>query len=592
MEDDLDKPVLPPDPQDRIFRPEPAGRPAPDAEALSFTVRWARRLPARWARNGAIFGALTIFARYGDSYIHQRPSVLAYFLGVMLTTAVVFAFIAFLLGLFARLSLSPIDTRHLTDCVSTIPLKWTVGALVVGFLIILSDVIFQWRAAVRGSETSVSIAYDVGYVAGTALVSTAIGLITGFISWRGLKRAIADDTVGFVPNMPTATIEGGVETGMIQSGNNVAAPDPKDRIRTFRPEMRRGFTWQRTSLVLALVAALAVIGGVSAFLNRAPPSIVSYEAFARLGPEAKVSAQRLIDEPCNRTLASTLVDDLLKKAEYAAIIGFAEKTGAKCGLDDELLESLYAAHEQSSDFIDAEHDAGELIKRDPADRSVYAWRAEAREALGNFEGAYSDFKISLSLYIDPSNVDVSVYYDVARLAAQAGHYCDAVLTLRDYVAFNPEQRRTQQIATLMRDWQQKGACPPLNGTGTAFLRFDAHAAAIIVPVSVNGVSARMILDTGASRTLLSKQLAASAGIEQSDVQGAVVDTANGRTWVSGGRANFISLGNARLSGVPVFIQPSTSSAFGEGADGLLGLSFLGNFRVRINAGALEIGPVE
>src|SRR5208282_526522 len=145
---------------------------------------------------------------------------------------------------------------------------------------------------------------------------------------------------------------------------------------------------------------------------------------------------------------------------------------------------------------------------------------------------------------------------------------------------------------LMRGWQNEGSCAPSSGTGSALLRFDPNATAIVVPVEVNGVSARMILDTGASRTALSKQLASRAGIEPSGPQGAIVLTPLGKTWLPGGRADHISLGGASLSDVPVFIQNSADRSFGDGVDGLLGLSFLGNFHVRIDRGALELRPTE
>ena len=144
----------------------------------------------------------------------------------------------------------------------------------------------------------------------------------------------------------------------------------------------------------------------------------------------------------------------------------------------------------------------------------------------------------------------------------------------------------------MRGWQSEGSCAPLTGTGSALLRFDPNAAAIIVSVKINGVPARMIVDTGATRTTLSKQFASRAGIEPDGPQGAIVTTALGKTWLPGGRADHISLGGAGLSDVPVFIQTSDDGSFGDGVDGLLGLSFLGNFLVRIGAGALELRPSE
>lgn len=102
----------------------------------------------------------------------------------------------------------------------------------------------------------------------------------------------------------------------------------------------------------------------------------------------------------------------------------------------------------------------------------------------------------------------------------------------------------------------------------------------------------MILDTGASRTVVTQGLAAEAGIQASAPQGAIVTTANGMTWTPGGRARSISLGEARLSDVPVFISNSASQSFGDGVDGLLGLSFLGNFRVRVGGSTLEPRPLQ
>jgi clan AA aspartic protease (TIGR02281 family) len=345
-------------------------------------------------------------------------------------------------------------------------------------------------------------------------------------------------------------------------------------------------------LVMMVTAALAVAAGLLVYLNREPEYPISTEVFARLPPKAQQWVRRLKDEPCNRTLATQLVDVLLDQAEYGSIISFSDQTETKCGPNEELLVAVFTARLRSSNFVGAERTADKLVAEYPADPNVYGWRAQPREKRNNFAGAYADMRTALSLFLDPSDVALSVYYDLARLAAKAGHPCEAVVTLRDYIAFDPEKRRTQQLTTLMRGWQQDGSCAPLSGTGSALLRFDPNATAIIVSVEVNGVPARMIVDTGASRTALSKQLASRAGIEPSGPQGAVVTTPMGKTWLPGGRADHISLGGARLSDVPVFIQNSASGSFGDGVDGLLGLSFLGNFHVRISGGALELRPTE
>ncbi|WP_281349314.1 retropepsin-like aspartic protease family protein [Parvibaculum sedimenti] len=108
---------------------------------------------------------------------------------------------------------------------------------------------------------------------------------------------------------------------------------------------------------------------------------------------------------------------------------------------------------------------------------------------------------------------------------------------------------------------------------------------------MNGIEARMIIDTGASRTSLTRSFAARAGIEPVKDDGSIAHTANGAIWVMGGRAKVISLGDARASNIPVFIQTVEQKGFGPGIDGLLGLSFLGNFKFTVNDGVLELQPL-
>ena len=155
------------------------------------------------------------------------------------------------------------------------------------------------------------------------------------------------------------------------------------------------------------------------------------------------------------------------------------QTNAKCGLNEGLLADLFFAQMGSSDFAGAEKTTNLLVAEYPADPNVYGWRAQAREKLGDISGAYADMITALSLFPNPSTVSLSVHDDAARLAAKMGNFCDAVAILRDYIAFGPEKRRTQQLVTIMRNWQQKGQCPPLSGTGTALVRFDPNKTVIV-----------------------------------------------------------------------------------------------------------------
>jgi len=173
----------------------------------SFALQWTKELPGRWARNGAIFGAILVYARRDDSrsltYIFEDFSRLAFFLGSMVFIAGVFALIAYLLGLWARSSLSPIDEAHLAVSVKTIPRKWVIGTHVLGGLTILLDIIFEWRGQRFAlSGTPEAIVENVGHLVGMVTACVAVGLITGYISRRGLNKAIANDRLSIQPIAP------------------------------------------------------------------------------------------------------------------------------------------------------------------------------------------------------------------------------------------------------------------------------------------------------------------------------------------------------------------------------------------------------
>jgi clan AA aspartic protease (TIGR02281 family) len=320
-------------------------------------------------------------------------------------------------------------------------------------------------------------------------------------------------------------------------------------------------------------------------------SILGHGVLARLDSESRAIVQRLEDEPCNQGLASRLATRLVQQDEDKAVVTLFQNQARQCSANDALLPLVFSAQMKLSNFAEAEKSANAIIQQYPADPSAFGWRSEAREKRKNFSGAYADMRRAILLFPDPSNVAAQVYYDAARLAAKAGDPCTAVLTLRDYIAFGAQERRNQQLDRLMQGWQKQGSCPILSGVGCATLRYDTHATGIIVP-EVNGILAHMLLDTGASRTLVSPNLAKEADIKRSDLQNEVVTTANGQATVLVGRADKISLGGASLRNVPVYIQNSAAASLGDGIEGLLGLSFLGNFQIHIANGALELKPLQ
>jgi clan AA aspartic protease (TIGR02281 family) len=359
--------------------------------------------------------------------------------------------------------------------------------------------------------------------------------------------------------------------------------------------MRPGYpATNRWAKPVFLLVFLAVLGGAYFGYTRyraAVPadSAIPSEALLRLEPTLRTIALRLNTDPCNRTLSFEVTSGLLQNADYASVIRLGQSLRSKCGPNQDLLASIYTAQVLINDYVNAETTADDMVTAFPAAPTAYGWRSMAREKNGNLSGAYADMRVELSLFPDPKTIPLRSFYELAHLADGAGNPCEAIAVLRDYVAYDALNRQTQQISAMTSDWQKKGACPPQTGAGTALLHYDPRSGAIILPVEINGIVAKMAIDTGATRTVLTEDLASRAGIAHNDQVGAMITTANGQIWAASGRAKTVALGGARLNNVPVFVQ---KMGFGGGIEGLLGLSFLGNFQVRISGGTLELQPVK
>ena len=115
---------------------------------------------------------------------------------------------------------------------------------------------------------------------------------------------------------------------------------------------------------------------------------------------------------------------------------------------------------------------------------------------------------------------------------------------------------------------------------------------IVVQVLLNGsVDAHLILDTGATMTVLSYDLGIELGLlSGSDVSLNTVNTAGGSVQVSMTTVNSIHVGSAKASHVAVAIHDLPDAI--SGVSGLLGMSFLKNFEVTLDAdrGLLRLLP--
>jgi len=126
---------------------------------------------------------------------------------------------------------------------------------------------------------------------------------------------------------------------------------------------------------------------------------------------------------------------------------------------------------------------------------------------------------------------------------------------------------------------------PADRTAAEYLiPFESSAGGImLVDVLFNGhIRAKMVLDTGASVILISDVLAGRMrlGGEGDSRRRALLKTAGGEVEGRAVTIDRVEVGDAVRRSVPAAISPK-KEVF-EGFDGLLGLSFLGNFKMTID----------
>jgi clan AA aspartic protease (TIGR02281 family) len=127
--------------------------------------------------------------------------------------------------------------------------------------------------------------------------------------------------------------------------------------------------------------------------------------------------------------------------------------------------------------------------------------------------------------------------------------------------------------------------------GTGKLAADARTttvsirqlySAFLVPVKINGISATLVLDTGATQMLLKPEVAARAGLEVTSgapmVRGNVVG--GRRLTVPLVRARSVSVGDANVEDIDVGIYDALPGR--PEVDGLLGATFLHHFKFTVD----------
>jgi len=294
-------------------------------------------------------------------------------------------------------------------------------------------------------------------------------------------------------------------------------------------------------------------------------------------------------EKCDQRAIADL-GDALDKAGYrreaaTAHVRFSET----CGGHTPSLRSAVNILLKLSDYSGAIRIASSLISLEPFNDNGYFLRAVAYERSGSAKEAIDDYITAIELFGNKERISSVGYVGLARAYEKLGQFCDAITSIESWVALNPARNDTTQSRAMISDYAKKGNCEFAVGKEETFAVSRPHNVVRLV-VSVNGVRGNFVLDTGATFVSLRNSFAQKAKVEIDTESAVRLNTANGVGEGRRGRAAAIQLRSLRAKDVPVVVQEDAKGRYGDGIDGLLGMSFLARFKLTIDAHTVKIAP--
>lgn len=350
------------------------------------------------------------------------------------------------------------------------------------------------------------------------------------------------------------------------------------------------------TLIISVVVTLATGGSVYWYywIKRDFTSV--YEQLGILSlplnveSESEISKrlEQLSHEPCYREgvigLAEALIGAGYPREANTSLLSFAKR----CGDSEAILRRRHQALLKASDFASALDIANKLVASDPGNATYRYMRAQAYEQLKDYEAALNDYVVTLQLLGPPSRVAGFHFYNIARVYAALGRFCDAITPVETFVAFDPASRRTQQSVSMILEYSKKGDCGVSYARGNARIPLKTTDGVKSLTATVNGVSGTFIVDSGATYLTVTTAFSDKAKINPNAAVRLPMKTVGGTVQATLGTASVVVVGNAEARSVTVAVIQNSRDPFGGRIDGLLGMSFLARFNTRLAPNGIEL----
>lgn len=350
-------------------------------------------------------------------------------------------------------------------------------------------------------------------------------------------------------------------------------------------------------IVALLVAAVFAGPARAGYLDENPDEVFAgvYERLGKLPQRAArdpfvwLRLEELKREPCDQ---KSIIDmtGALEKLGYRREAGQGLYNFIKaCGAP---VNSLYRAGDiflRLSDHAMVVEIGDEFIRRAPDNANAHYLRGVGLQGVGDHQRALTDFADAIELYSgDKKTMSSTVFFRMATAYAALDRFCEAASPILMWVAIDPATRDTSRTQKMIADYEGRGNCATLKEFQKERFPLRGQRHVVTVKAEVNGVRGTFVLDTGASYLSVKSEFAERAKISLASASDITLSTANGLAKGKLSKADKVMLGKLEATNVPTVVQKTDNKSFGAGVDGLLGMSFLSRFDLKMSGGFIEI----
>lgn len=342
----------------------------------------------------------------------------------------------------------------------------------------------------------------------------------------------------------------------------------------------------------ALPSSARAQGGLDPAWQRVSPAVDRFEINVPLNPLRRApvleALEELTRERCDETAIVNLGKALQAAGQRRDAANAHLRFSATCNGHSESLRIAANIFLGIADYERAAEAATAMTALEPLNDNGYFLRAVAYDRSGQARKAVDDYTTAIELFTPKDRIADVSFVGLARNYEKLGQHCDAAAAIESWVALRPSSYETAKTRSIISGYETKGNCASATaGKEEVFVR-PRRGEVFTLPVTINGVSGRFILDTGASFVSLRSSFAAKAKVEIEQDSKILLFTANGVTEGRRGRAASIQVRSLRANDVPLVVQSDAKGTYGSGVDGLLGMSFLSRFQVELDGKAVRL----